>query len=326
MRNMHPLRHFVLLLCSSSLLFSYDLSLKTDTALACDIHKSKPLEMPKKLKKPESNYDKLQRHLSEYEGTMIKDMFVYSVDMFMPDEMIHAAKNMLTNRQELGFDNKTEKIAQTIMSDSVNTALATTYYYMHDITHISERIWKNLACNPEFFEYDENIEPQKPLLELQECDALARGVTRNGIVLPFNKNFPNAFYPYAVKPDGCSAEWLQNLYDQSNNISNDDTWLSKACNTHDRCYYTEGTTAKECNSEFIVKVLDACNAIEVKDTLGYMGMKNAFCSMKSFSVATGATACARRYFANAQKKQKAYNVWVKRYEEAYTKVKQKGQQ
>ena len=315
---MKPLKLISTLFIVSSLtLDAYDLSVRTNTPLVCDLNKTKPLEIPKKLKKSESHYDKLSRKLSEYRGSMFQDMFTYSADVFIPDEMIRAGRDVMGNRQKKGFGEDTGKKLQTVASDSLNVALTTTYYYLQDMGRITERIWKNQACNPDYFEYDASIEPKVVLLNLSECDPQARGVTKNGIVLPYNKNFPNALYPYASKPDGCSAEGLQDLYDESNKLSNDSPWLEKVCNEHDQCYYTEGTTAKACNAKFIVEVLDACKQIKTEDTLKYLGMKNAFCSMKGFMVASGANACARRYFANAQKKQKAYNRWVERYEEAY---------
>ncbi|MDQ7046988.1 MAG: hypothetical protein Q9M39_04995 [Sulfurovum sp.] len=52
-----------------------------------------------------------------------------------------------------------------------------------------------------------------------------------------------------------------------------------------------------------------------------MGIKNIFCGMKSFWVATGANACAHKYFAYAQKIQRTYNLWVERYEKAYAEAK-----
>lgn len=320
---MKPLALSTLLIFVSSTLFSYDLTVTEDTPLVCDVNRSKTLDLPKKLKKPESHYDALSRKLSEYRGSMFQDMFTYSVDVFIPDEMIRAGRDVLTNRQKKGFGEDAGKKLQTVASDSLNVALTTAYYYMQDMGRITERVWKNQACNPEYFEYDTSIEPKTPLLNLNECDPQSRGITKKGIVLPFNKNFPNALYPYASKPDGCSAEQLQNLYDESNKLSNDAPWLEKVCNEHDQCYYTEGTTAKACNAKFIVEVLDACQKIKTEDTIKYLGMKNAFCTMKGFMVASGANACSRRYFANAQKKQRAYNRWVERYENAYNALKEK---
>ena len=320
---MKPLKLLTILFFASSLtLYAYDLSGLQDTNLVCDVNKTLKTPVPKKRKSAETTYEKFERKLSEYRGTWFKDMMIYSADIFIPDEMTRAVKDVMENRQEVGFGDQTEKVPKTIANDSYNVALTTAYYYMQDMARITERVWKNEACNPGYFEYDISKEPKTPFLNLNECDPMARGVTKNAIVLPLNENFPNALYPYASKPDGCSAEGLQDLYDQSNDIFDDAQWLKNVCNAHDECYYTEGTTAKECNSKFIVEMVDACNNISAKDTVTYMGMKNTFCGMKGFWVATGANACARRYFAHAQKKQRAYNLWIQRYEKAYREAKQ----
>jgi len=269
----------------------------------------------------ESPYDKFERIFSEYEGSLLEDMFIYSADFIMPDEMTEAVKDVVKNREDKGFDNKTEKLPETLGNDSYNMILTTAYYYMQDFSRVTERIWKDEACNPEPFVYDHHKDPKEPILDLKEHDPRARGVTSNGIVLPLNNNFPDAIYPYAKKPDGCSAEGLQDLYNQSNDISDDRIWLEEVCNAHDKCYFTEGTSAKECNSQFIVDAIDACNHISTKDTVMFLGMKNAFCGIKGLGVSAGANACARRYFSHSQKKQKAYMQWVTRYEKAYFEAK-----
>lgn len=311
-----------------STLYAYDLSYIKDTNLSCQINKSGSIPVPKKRKDSETKYEKIERKLSEYKSTLFKDMAKYSAEIFIPDEMTRAVKDVLKNRQDGGFGDQAEKMPKILANDSYNVVLTTAYYYMQDIAHITERVWKDEACQPEHFEYNMSREPKKPVLDLSECDPIARGVSEDGIVLPLNDNFPNALYPYASRPDGCSAEGLQDLYNQSNDISDDNEWLGKVCNAHDQCYYTQGTTAQECNAQFIVEMVDACNNIKVKDTVYYLGMKNSFCGMKSLLVATGANACAQKYFADAQKKQKAYSQWVQRYIKAYREQKilqEKGQ-
>jgi len=320
---MKPLKRLTILFFTSSLiLHAYDLSDVKGTNLVCDVNNTLRTPVLKISLDPETNYEKFERKLSEYDGTWFKDMLIYSVDMFIPEEMARAGKDVMENRQDEGFGDQVEKIPQALANDSYNMALTTAYYYMQDMARITERVWKDAACNPDYFEYDRGLEPKQALLDLQECDRIARGVTENGVVLPINNNFPTALYPYAAKPNGCSAEGLQDLYDQTDDILDDDKWLRKVCNVHDQCYYTEGTTAKECNSKFIVGVVDACNHIRGEDTVKYLGMKNAFCGMKGFLVASAANACARRYFAHAQKMQRAYNLWVKRYEKAVREAKE----
>ncbi|MEA2047667.1 MAG: hypothetical protein U9O64_04380 [Campylobacterota bacterium] len=314
-------RYTLIFLLFFSNLNAYDLLMYHDANLTCQVDDSEALILPKKREGLESRYDKLERKLSEYKGSWFKDMMTYSADILIPDEMTKALKDVLHNRQKEGFGEQNEQIPKIVANDSYNVLLTTAYYYMQDISRITERVWKHEACNPDSFTYDKSKEPQTLYLALQECDSIARGVTEDGIVIPYNANFPTAFYPYAKQPDGCSAEGLQDLYEQANDISDDDAWLRKACNRHDACYYTLGTTSLACNSQFIIEVIDACNHIRASDTLYSLGVKNAFCGFKGLSVATGANACARRYFAHAQKKQKAYMQWIERYLQAYKNAK-----
>ncbi|MDQ7046992.1 MAG: hypothetical protein Q9M39_05015 [Sulfurovum sp.] len=243
---MKLLKLLVVLFFTTSLnLYAYDLSGLQNKSLICEVNQTLKIPLPKKRKHSETRYEKLERKLSEYRGTWFNDMMLYSVDIFIPDEMMRAVKDVMQNREKVRFGNQVEKVPKTLMNDSYNVALTTAYYYMQDIARISERLWKNKACTPDHFEYDIAKEPAAPFLDLSECDPMSIGVTKNGIVLPKNENFPSALYPYASKPDGCSAEGLQDLYDQSNDILNNAKWLKKVCNRHDQCYYTEGTTIKE---------------------------------------------------------------------------------
>jgi len=259
---------------------------------------------------------------SDYNKHLIEDVVTYSVDIFIPDELIRATKDVIKNREKKGFDSHIEKIAKELGNDAYNIVLTTSYYHMQDISRITEDLWDEHACNPDSFEYTTSKEPKEPLLDLKENDQHARGVTNSGVILPINDNFPNAFYPYAAIPNGCSAEGLQDLYEQSNDISNDDTWLREACNEHDRCYFTEGSSSKECNAKFIISAVDACNSISTRDTILFLGTKNAFCGIKGLTISTGANSCAKKYFAHAQKQQKAYNHWISRYEKMYFRAKQ----
>ena len=54
-----------------------------------------------------------------------------------------------------------------------------------------------------------------------------------------------------------------------------------------------------------------------------MGTRNAICGMKALTISSAANACAEKYFVAAQRKQKAYNQWVIRYEKAFIKAKRK---
>ncbi len=275
-----------------------------------------------KKKKKESKYDKFERTFSSYDGNFFKDMFVYSFDIIMPDEMIKAAKDVIKHREDHGYATTDKELPKEVSTDAYNFFLTTGYYYMQDIAQITRRVWDKSVCSPDTFIYDNKRNPHVSL-NLKIDDDEARGMTDNGIILPYNKNFPTAEYPYASRPNGCSAEELEFVYDLSNSFSDDDKWISKACDAHDKCYSTIGSTYKECNEEFVVNTIDSCNAISGRTTVLYMGGKNAFCGFKAVSIATGANSCAKKYFNKAQKKQKAYNAWVETYEKAYNTVKNK---
>jgi len=285
--------------------------------------KDQQVSPKQKLKKKSKNIlDKAEDLFSNYDENFFEDMIVYPFDVMIPDEVIKAAGDVIKHRDKKGYDENDKELPKTVCTDACNFFLTTGYYYMQDVSHITQRIWDESVCKPDRFVYDETKDP-KVDLTLKENDVSAGGVTPKGIVLPYNPNFPYAQYPYAKEADGCSAEELEFIYDLSNVFSSDDHGLSKACDAHDECYFTEGTTYKECNDKFIVEAIDACNAITTKQTLITAGSKNAFCNMKSLAVATGANICARKYFREAQKKQKAYNNWVRKYERSYLDAKLK---
>jgi len=294
-------------------------TLRTDISIKeINVIEAEPL---KKRKKSKSFYKKIEEIFSDYDKTWVEDMMTYSADIMLPDELIRASKDVLKNRSDKGFSSKLKYFPITLGTDAYNLMLTTGYYYIQDISHITKKGWEDEVCDPDTFRYQVNKEPQKPFLDLKMNDPDARGVSKNGVVLPVNHNFPNALYPYAHKPDGCSAEGLQKLYDQANDLSDDDKWLSQACDAHDRCYYTLGTTSKECNEKFIIDAIDSCNTISGRNTLLYLGSKNAFCGFKAFAVSTGANSCAQKYFDHAQREQKIYEQWIERYEKAYFKAK-----
>lgn len=264
-------------------------------------------------KKSKSLFTKFEDLFSDYDRDFFRDIMLYPLDVMMPDEIFKSGRDVLKYRDRHGYGHKKIELPKTVCTDTCNLFLTTSYYYMQDVSHITQRIWDDTVCRPDSFNYDPSKDP-KIMPDLNIEDKRARGRTENGVVIPYNPNFPDAQYPYASAPDGCSAEELEFIYDLSNTFSNDDKQLRRACNDHDRCYYTEGTTYKECNEKFIVEAIDACNAINMKKTLITVGTKNAFCNMKALAVATGANICARKYFKEAQKRQKAYNKWVKQYE------------
>lgn len=72
--------------------------------------------------------------------------------------------------------------------------------------------------------------------------------------IPSNPDFPNAQYPYAQAPDGCSG-WQSRREVR-------DTWgpvrFTGACDNHDRCYYTRGSNWNTCNERFYSDLRAAC--------------------------------------------------------------------
>lgn len=318
-------KYTIIFLTFFSHLYAYDLKVSEsqDTNISLKEVDSFREYIPKKRKSSNKFYRKFKKIFSDYDKTWVEDMVTYSVDMVMPDEMMLATEDVVEHRDEKGLGYPAKDIPKQIGNDAYSIMLTTVYYHFQDASRITKELWEDDACNPDPFTYDINKDPKEPLLHLKASDKNARGVTQNGIVLPINENFPEALYPYAVRPNGCSAEGLQDVYDLANDFSDDEPWLKKACDNHDRCYFTEGTSSKECNAQFIIETVDSCKHISNKDTLLYMGMKNAFCGFKGLTVSSAANACADKYFAAAQKKQKAYNQWVKRYEESYLKAKQK---
>lgn len=302
-------------------LYAYDLSNIPDTYVSYNEQNTTKIPISKPIKHSKSNYRKFKDLFSDYDESWVEDMITYPVDIFMPDEAMQATEDLIDNRNHQEFSSQLEQIPKQMGNDAYSMLLTTAYYHFQDISRITSEIWEDEACDPDSIEYNSSRDPKEPLLYLKENDEEARGVTKYGIVLPINPNFPDAFYPYASRPDGCSAEGLQDVYDLANDFSNDDEWLEEACNAHDRCYYTLGTSSKECNEKFIVEAIDSCNNISNRDTVLYMGMKNTFCGFKALTVSSAANACAEKYFADAQRRQKAYNQWVIKYEKAYIKAK-----
>lgn len=269
-----------------------------------------------------TTYDRVTNVFSDYDGSLIENMAIYSMDIFLPDEIMRASKDVIQKRKDQGHSDQIEQFPKSLANDSYNIFLTTLYYYIQDVSQITKEVWADEVCNPDTFVYILSLNPKINIV-LKESDDKARGISDNGIVLPFNPNFPKALYPYAQKPDGCSTEGLKDFYKYSNSISDDKPWLSKACDKHDKCYYTIGTSAKTCNAEFITTVIDACDSISLTSTVKSMGMKNMFCGVKGLTLSTGANACAKQYFAKAQRRQEAYLFWIEGYEKNYAEMQKK---
>ena len=76
-------------------------------------------------KRIESTYDKFEKLFSDYDGTFIEDMFIYTADMFMPDEIIRTTKDIIEHRKDKGFDKSIENFPKTLANDAFNMFLTT---------------------------------------------------------------------------------------------------------------------------------------------------------------------------------------------------------
>jgi hypothetical protein len=144
----------------------------------------------------------------------------------------------------------------------------------------------------------------------------------NGI--PYNSNFPKAQYPYAQAPDGCSG-W-------SSPTQVRDTWgpvsFREACNQHDRCYYTAGSSWNTCNERFYSDLRSACERdlripVRVPDpTLNDpLRTRKTYLPPEPASLSTCYTIATSYYtavqagvafgiFKEAQSLQRGYNQWT----------------
>jgi hypothetical protein len=140
--------------------------------------------------------------------------------------------------------------------------------------------------------------------------------------IPNNPDFPNAQYPYAQAPDGCSG-W-------QNTRQVRDTWgsvnFTEACNNHDRCYYTRGSNWNTCNERFYSDLRAACERdlrvwvppVTVRGvviTPGFHTPPEPASLSACYTVASGYYAGVQAgvlldVFNEAQDKQRRYEAWV----------------
>lgn len=83
---------------------------------------------------------------------------------------------------------------------------------------------------------------------LKEAKADVKGI-------PYNGKFQSASYPYARSIDTCTA-WRKpdRLSDSWGAVS-----FSGACQIHDRCYHTTGSSWGECNDRFLTDMKKSCD-------------------------------------------------------------------
>jgi hypothetical protein len=133
--------------------------------------------------------------------------------------------------------------------------------------------------------------------------------------IPYNPAFPKAQYPYAQAPDGCSG--------LSDPEQIRDTWgpvnFEPACNKHDRCYYTYGSSWQRCNEEFLKDLVEACwNDLRICVTPDFClppePVSLAACTAIAVSYyGVVQAAVAFDVFSEAQTLQKRYDEWVARF-------------
>jgi hypothetical protein len=72
-----------------------------------------------------------------------------------------------------------------------------------------------------------------------------------------NESLP--LYPYAKRPNGCSIpSGKPGEYDNYGSLGYNFSFR-EPCNNHDRCYYTLGTTANQCNIKYTEELLRVCH-------------------------------------------------------------------
>ncbi|WP_445174112.1 hypothetical protein [Microcoleus sp.] len=143
--------------------------------------------------------------------------------------------------------------------------------------------------------------------------------------IPSNRDFPNAQYPYAQAPNGCSGPWGTSEVRDSWGPVN----FTGACDNHDRCYYTSGSKWNTCNERFYSDLRTACERdlrIPIRrpdpslsdplrtKVVGYLPPEPASlatCYRLATDYYTGVQAgVALNVFNEAQNKQRRYEEWV----------------
>ncbi|MGK5092044.1 RHS repeat-associated core domain-containing protein [Deltaproteobacteria bacterium TL4] len=171
----------------------------------------------------------------------------------------------------------------------------------------------------------------------EECTHLVNkssGTTSNGIHIPYSEDFPCAKYPYGQFPNGCSG-WTstEQVRDHWGPVN-----FTGACDNHDRCFYTIGSTAEGCNKKFARDLENACDSdleVDVYDPIfgNYQGTIDGKLNPlypECLSIAaTYASVVATvagpnsHIFSDAQQCQSQYESYVRDYENY---IQQKGGQ
>ncbi|KJH69657.1 DUF4189 domain-containing protein [Aliterella atlantica] len=160
------------------------------------------------------------------------------------------------------------------------------------------------------------ILPQPAIAQDQRC-----GV-KNGIPLPCWTEFLEdgegeetlPLYPYAKRPNGCSIPGGRpGEYDNFGSLGYNFSFR-EACNRHDRCYYTLGTTPGQCNIPYAQELLQVCKdgifqPLKPQDVVS-SGKSRATaianCEIRAEWMSKAVIAGQSKYHQEAQEKQARY--------------------
>jgi hypothetical protein len=160
----------------------------------------------------------------------------------------------------------------------------------------------------------------------------------DGIVLPCwkeylsdgegNESLPD--YPFAKRPNGCSVPGAIPGANDTITLFFIEIGFTDICNAHDRCYYTLGTTPRECNEPFKSGLRARCDDVIAAHVEGgwdivTRGISIATaleaCHTKADAMAMGVIAAQQMSHAQAQINQQKYLTRVEAYvKQARTKV------
>jgi len=163
------------------------------------------------------------------------------------------------------------------------------------------------------------IEPVKA----QDCGS------KNGISIPCWDDFKDSdegseslpFYPYAKRPNGCSIPGGRpGEYDNFGSLGYDFSFR-EPCNNHDRCYYTLGTDAHDCNTRYRAELFQVCHngasqALKPQDFLTGGASRAAAinnCLTRADFMSQAVFAAQQRYHTEAQNTQADYLRAVNNY-------------
>lgn len=158
----------------------------------------------------------------------------------------------------------------------------------------------------------------------QDCGSV------NGIMLPCWDDYLGdgeageslPYYPYAKRPNGCSVPGSVPGAHDTINLFGITISFTGVCNAHDRCYYTLGTNARDCNQALQIGLRARC--VEIIDDRMMMGWDMLTlgtlaataletCYTKADAMAVGVIGAEAIYHPKAQAMQAEYLARVDAY-------------